>query len=62
MRENFSSKNINMAGRGTDIVLGGSLWAELNALGKDASEDAKQVVRDDWQKRHEAELHLKSMR
>ena len=44
----------NMAGRGTDIVLGGSLRAELNALGKDASEDAKQAVRDDWQKRHEA--------
>ena len=44
----------NMAGRGTDIVLGGSLRAELNALGKDASEDAKQAVRDDWQQRHEA--------
>ena len=44
----------NMAGRGTDIVLGGSLRAELNALGKDATEDAKQAVRDDWQKRHEA--------
>ena len=44
----------NMAGRGTDIVLGGSLRAELNALGKDASEDAKQAVRDDWQARHDA--------
>ena len=44
----------NMAGRGTDIVLGGSLRAELNALGKDATEEAKQAVRDDWQKRHDA--------
>ena len=48
----------NMAGRGTDIVLGGSLRAELNALGKDASEDAKQAVRDDWQKRHAGGLHV----
>ena len=46
----------NMAGRGTDIVLGGSLRAELNALGKDATEEAKQAVRDDWQQRHDAVL------
>lgn len=45
-----------MAGRGTDIVLGGSLRAELNALGKDATEEAKQAVRDDWQQRHDAVL------
>ena len=44
----------NMAGRGTDIVLGGSLRAELNALGKDASEEQKQAVRDEWQARHDA--------
>ena len=29
----------NMAGRGTDIVLGGNLDAELRALGEDASDD-----------------------
>ena len=44
----------NMAGRGTDIVLGGSLRAELNALGKDASEEQKQAVRDEWQARPDA--------
>ncbi|HEX3140176.1 MAG TPA: preprotein translocase subunit SecA, partial [Rhizobacter sp.] len=34
----------NMAGRGTDIVLGGSLEAELHALGEDASEADKAAV------------------
>jgi preprotein translocase subunit SecA len=43
----------NMAGRGTDIVLGGSLEAELQALGEDASEADKARVRADWQKRHD---------
>ena len=43
----------NMAGRGTDIVLGGNLDAELAALGEGADVD---VVRADWQKRHEAVL------
>ena len=45
----------NMAGRGTDIVLGGSLEAELEALG-DVSEEQKSSVRDAWQKRHDAVL------
>ncbi len=44
----------NMAGRGTDIVLGGSLEAELAALGEDASEDQRFKVRTEWQRRHEA--------
>ncbi|HFK2908136.1 preprotein translocase subunit SecA [Stenotrophomonas maltophilia] len=44
----------NMAGRGTDIVLGGSLEAELHALGEDATDDQKATVKADWQKRHEA--------
>ncbi|MFT4177969.1 MAG: preprotein translocase subunit SecA [Thermomonas sp.] len=43
----------NMAGRGTDIVLGGSLEAELAALGEDASENDKRRVREAWQKRHD---------
>ncbi|HQR47756.1 MAG TPA: preprotein translocase subunit SecA, partial [Steroidobacteraceae bacterium] len=43
----------NMAGRGTDIVLGGNLKAELAAV-DGADEAALQAVRDDWQKRHEA--------
>jgi preprotein translocase subunit SecA len=40
----------NMAGRGTDIVLGGNLEAELAAAGEDADKDA---IRADWQQRHE---------
>ncbi len=43
----------NMAGRGTDIVLGGSLEAELHALPTDVSESQKQAVKDEWQKRHD---------
>jgi preprotein translocase subunit SecA len=43
----------NMAGRGTDIVLGGSLEAELSALGEDADEAARERVRAEWQARHE---------
>jgi preprotein translocase subunit SecA len=46
----------NMAGRGTDIVLGGSLEAELEALPEDASEEEKEKVRADWQKRHDKVL------
>ncbi len=42
----------NMAGRGTDIVLGGNLESELAALGEDAPEDAKEKARQDWQRRH----------
>ncbi|HZV38037.1 MAG TPA: preprotein translocase subunit SecA, partial [Pseudoxanthomonas sp.] len=43
----------NMAGRGTDIVLGGSLEAELAALGEDAAEADKAKVRAEWQQRHD---------
>jgi preprotein translocase subunit SecA len=43
----------NMAGRGTDIVLGGSLEAELSTLGEDADEAARERVRKEWQARHE---------
>ena len=42
----------NMAGRGTDIVLGGNLQAELAALGEDASEEEKERVRRGWEERH----------
>lgn len=44
----------NMAGRGTDIVLGGSLEAELHALGEDAGDADKARVREGWQQRHDA--------
>ena len=42
----------NMAGRGTDIVLGGNLDSELEALGADADEAERERVRADWQERH----------
>ena len=43
----------NMAGRGTDIVLGGNLDAELSAV---ESDDDKEAVRADWQERHQEVL------
>ncbi len=46
----------NMAGRGTDIVLGGNLESELAALGEDASESEREALRQDWQRRHELVL------
>jgi preprotein translocase subunit SecA len=42
----------NMAGRGTDIVLGGNFEAELNALGE-AGEARQEELRVDWQSRHD---------
>jgi preprotein translocase subunit SecA len=42
----------NMAGRGTDIVLGGSVEVEVSQL-KDASEEQVQEVRAAWRKRNE---------
>ncbi|MDE2069979.1 MAG: preprotein translocase subunit SecA [Gammaproteobacteria bacterium] len=44
----------NMAGRGTDIVLGGSLEAELKALPPETSGAERERVRADWQQRHAA--------
>ncbi len=44
----------NMAGRGTDIVLGGNLEAELVALGEDAPQAAKDKIRGAWLDRHNA--------
>ncbi len=44
----------NMAGRGTDIVLGGNLDAELAELGEDASEEERGKVKEAWQERHDA--------
>jgi preprotein translocase subunit SecA len=43
----------NMAGRGTDIVLGGSLDAELSGLADDTSDEKREQVRVEWQKRHD---------
>jgi preprotein translocase subunit SecA len=41
----------NMAGRGTDIVLGGNLEAELHSLESPPPEQVE-LVRKDWQERH----------
>ena len=43
----------NMAGRGTDIVLGGNLEAELHAL-ENPEPDTVETVRREWDARHEA--------
>lgn len=44
----------NMAGRGTDIVLGGSLEEELRQLGDNPDPAAIEKIRQLWQKRHDA--------
>jgi preprotein translocase subunit SecA len=46
----------NMAGRGTDIVLGGNLEAELHALPAEADAAERAAVRAAWQQRHDAVL------
>lgn len=42
----------NMAGRGTDIVLGGNFDVELSNL-DEVSEEQTEALRQDWQKRHD---------
>ncbi|MBI3546551.1 MAG: preprotein translocase subunit SecA [Gammaproteobacteria bacterium] len=44
----------NMAGRGTDIVLGGNLEMELKEAGDD--EAKRQKIRADWEQRHQQVL------
>lgn len=46
----------NMAGRGTDIVLGGSLDAEIQALGNKPSKQKVEALTKEWEKRHAAVL------
>jgi preprotein translocase subunit SecA len=45
----------NMAGRGTDIVLGGNLEAELNSK-SDMSDDEKHNITESWHGRHRTVL------
>ncbi len=45
----------NMAGRGTDIVLGGNLDVEMTEKGE-LSEEQKQEMKEAWQKRHDQVL------
>ncbi|GAA4900480.1 preprotein translocase subunit SecA [Ferrimonas pelagia] len=46
----------NMAGRGTDIVLGGSWQAEIDALGDKVTDEQIAKIKADWQVRHDAVL------
>ncbi|AND69740.1 preprotein translocase subunit SecA [Dyella thiooxydans] len=46
----------NMAGRGTDIVLGGSLEVALAALPAEATEADRARVKAEWQQRHDKVL------
>ena len=43
----------NMAGRGTDIVLGGNLDAELEKLGADADPASIEALREEWKSLHQ---------
>jgi preprotein translocase subunit SecA len=58
----------NMAGRGTDIVLGGALEPELRAIREDETLDAVQkkvkldITQSDWQKRHDEVLAAGGLR
>ena len=44
----------NMAGRGTDIVLGGNLEAELASLGESLDDVTREKLTVEWQARHDA--------
>ena len=46
----------NMAGRGTDIVLGGNPETEIHALGPEATDAQKEAVKAEWRTRHEQVL------
>lgn len=43
----------NMAGRGTDIILGGNLKADIGELGENPTPEQIAKVKEDWQKRHD---------
>ena len=46
----------NMAGRGTDIVLGGSAEAEISAMGDQPDAAAVQRIKEEWRQRHDQVL------
>ena len=52
----------NMAGRGTDIVLGGNLDADLKALGEDAPKAEQEALRADWDKRNRQVIEAGGLR
>ena len=52
----------NMAGRGTDIVLGGNLKAEIAALGEDASSEQIDAVKTKWKEKHQKVIDAGGLR
>jgi preprotein translocase subunit SecA len=52
----------NMAGRGTDIVLGGSLAAEIALLPSDVSDAQMASIKAEWTKRHDAVIAAGGLR
>ena len=52
----------NMAGRGTDIVLGGNLEVEIAQLGPDATEEQIEALKKDWEQRHQQVLEAGGLR
>ncbi|MCB1867382.1 MAG: preprotein translocase subunit SecA, partial [Gammaproteobacteria bacterium] len=46
----------NMAGRGTDIVLGGNPEMEIEALGNESDRAAVEKIRQQWRERHQQVL------
>jgi len=52
----------NMAGRGTDIVLGGSLTAQLETLPDDATPEERDALKKDWQILHDEVLKAGGLR
>jgi preprotein translocase subunit SecA len=52
----------NMAGRGTDIVLGGNLKAQLSTLPDDATDAEREALKQDWQGLHDEVLKAGGLR
>ena len=52
----------NMAGRGTDIVLGGNLASLLAELPESASEADRKAVETEWHQRHQAVIEAGGLR
>ncbi|MGB5451953.1 MAG: preprotein translocase subunit SecA [Sedimenticolaceae bacterium] len=52
----------NMAGRGTDIVLGGNLEVELDQLGENATDEEIAAYKVEWKARHDKVLAAGGLR
>ncbi len=52
----------NMAGRGTDIVLGGNVDVEVEDLGPDATEEQEEALQTAWKQRHKQVLESGGLR